>query len=463
MQDKKTNPNTENVYNPSSPALEQFNAKQLMEIFSVSGTSVFNGYYDEDDVRDWNSPVDRAKIVNDMRRKSVAIQSGLNILKAPILTTGWSVNGGDEEQRAFIEKQLFGMSQRTWQEFLNELLNYLEFGFSLFEIIFKKTNDGKIGLYDLAPRIQESIQNFRTQDGNAGVTQLVYGDIQLDTEKGSASIVSIPLQKLLIFTNNKEGDNLMGSSILRSARMHYDMIQIIYRISAISAERFGVGIPIIKFPNGMGAEEKESAEEMGRNLKGNEKGYIALSEDWTIELLMPSGGGKDALIEKLIAHHNRMLLISCMAHSLDLGSGGGGGSYALSENQGSDRMSFAEQKATYIANQINKYVVKKLIDLNWGVQDIYPQLEFEALGIENSKTLADTYKALYDIGIITNDVVMINYIRKIFNLPQLTEEEILVIEQKKLDDEQKKIETEANKEENNIENTIDDVEDQLPT
>lgn len=444
MAEQKTiNENTQNVYNPSSPQLEQFNARQLVEIFGASGTNVFSGYFDEDSVQDWNDPRNRASLVNNMRRKSVAVQSGLDLLKAPILTTNWSVSGGKDEQREFIEQQLFGMTQRTWQEFLSESLNYLEFGFSIFEIIFQKTKDGKIGLYDLAPRIQQSIEKFRTEDNNAGVTQLIYGDIQpADYDVSSASMVSIPLQKLLIFTHKKEGDNLMGTSILRPARMHFDMLQVLYRISAISAERFGVGIPIIKFPTGNGADEKAKAEEMGRNLKGNEKGYIALSEDWTIELLMPSGSGKDALMEKLIAHHNRMILVGCMAHSLDLGSQSSG-SYALSETQGGERLSFAEQKATYFANQINKYVIKKLVDLNWGEQEEYPVLQFEALGIENSKTLADTYKVLHDMGMITGDPEMVNYIRAIFNLPKLSDEEILDMEQKKLEAEQKRLEIEA--------------------
>ena len=419
---------TSSVYNPASPDLMELTLDQMTEIFGRSGTEVYSGYYRVDDVVNWNNPYQRAKIVDEMRKQDVAVSSALNLLYAPIMATNWSIQGGDDEQREFIEKQIFGMTQRTWQEFLLEALGYLPFGFYIFEQIYHTLPDGRIGLFDLAPRIPRSIEKFRTQDEQAGITQNLYGDIT--PRSGHGTQVSIPLEKLLIFTNHKEGDDLIGQSVLRGARRHYVIKDRLYLISGMSAERFGMGVPVVTYPLEGGEAEKDKASELGQNLKGNEKGYIAIKEGWKVEILTPSANSLGTMMENLIAHHNRQILMSCLAHSMDLGSNSTG-SYALSSTQQTDLMNFAEQKATYIASQINKYVIKKLIDLNWGVQEEYPELVFEALGVEDDEKMANVYKSLYDMGIIDNDPELTNYIRKIFSLPEIPDEEIAVMIEEK--------------------------------
>ncbi len=422
---------TSSIYNPSSPDLTKLALRDMKEVFGRSGTQVYTGYFETDEVVDWNDTLTRARIVNKMRREFVACQTALNILKAPILSTGWDIVGGDEEQRDFIKKQLFDLSQRTWQELLQEILTYLEFGFSVFEIVLKVNDDGKIGLADLAPRIQESIEKFQMSNGNAGISQQLYGDIV--PNKAQAGYVDIPLQKLVIFTNNKEGDDLIGTSVLRSARMHTVMIDRMYRVQGISAERFGVGIPVVKYPAAGGDKEKATAEELGKYIKANQQTFIATKDDWTVDILTPNGNPLSGMIENSIAHHNRQILLTCMAHALDTGSKGVG-SLALSKTQQFDRLSFAEQKAVYVANQLNKYVVQKLIDLNWGKQEEYPKLVFEPLGAEDTNQLATTFKSLFDMGILdTTNPEHINYVRNIFSLPVLSEEDIMEMEQAKLD------------------------------
>lgn len=431
---------TNSVYNPSSPDLAKLTISDMKKIFGRSGTEVYSGYFETDEVADWNDTLTRARIVNKMRREYVACSSAINILNVPILATNWDIVGGDEEQREFAKQQLFGLTQRTWQELLQEILTYLPFGYAVFEKIFNVTEDGKIGLFDLAPRIQESIEKFRMSNGGAGVQQRLYGDIV--PQQGNATIVDIPLQKLLIFTNNKEGDDLIGMSVLRPARMHTVMIDRMYRVQGISAERFGVGIPIVKYPDAGGDAEKQQAEEMGKYIKANQQTFVAMKSDWDISILTPSGNPLSGMIENSIAHHNRQILLTCMAHALDTGSKGAG-SLALSRTQQFDRLSFAEQKATYIANQLNKYVIKQLIDINFGKQEVYPELTFEPLGAEDSNQLSSTYKTLFDMGVLnTQDPELVNYVRKVFNLPTLTEEQILDMEEARLQEQEAELDAE---------------------
>lgn len=413
---------TSSVYNPSSPELDELTIEEMGEILGRSGTESYDGYFKVDDVVDWNDCYQRSRIVDEMRKQDVAVGSALNLLYAPIMATKWDIVGADEEQVEFLKKQLFDMTQRTWQEFLLEACQFLAFGFYIFEKIYQELPDGKIGLFDLAPRIPRSIEKFRMQDGGAGITQNLYGDIVAhDMVSGQKSI---PLQKLLIFTNQKEGDDLIGQSVIRQARKHYVYKDRLYIVSGMSAERFGMGIPVVTYPDNGGKSEKNKATELGRNIKANQKAYLAIKEGWKVEILTPSTNSLGTMMNDLIAHHNRQILMSCLQHGLDLGSTETG-SFSLSTNQRADGLSFSEQKATYIKDQLNKYVIKPLIDLNWGPQEEYPELIHESLGVEDDKKMAEVYKILYDMGVIDNDPELTNFIRKLFSLPEIPSDEII--------------------------------------
>lgn len=447
--------------NPSDPSLAELTVKEMSKVFGASGTRINSGYFDVDRVFDWNDPYTRARLVNIMRREFVAVSSALGKLKSPILGANWFVSGGEEEHREFIEKNLFDLSQRTWQELLIEIATFLDFGYAIFETIYE-FRDGQIWLKDLAPRIQESIERFETMDSKAGVTQNLFGTNYNENQ------VSIPMSKLLIFTHNKEGDNLMGNSILRGARMHTVYLDRAYKVQGIAIERFGAGIPVVTFPTTGGDEEKQEASDLGESLKVNEQGYIAKQEGWEVEILSPSGSGVDSLIEKGIDHHTRQIFMACLAHGLMTGANGKG-SHALSQTQDKDLNEFAKQKCAYVADQFNKYIIKKLIDLNFGVQEYYPELSFEIDMGETTDQVLGRVKGLVDMGVLQVQRPDENsYIRKSLQAPDLSEERWLEMEDELLQQEDDLLEAELGEEDEPLdeapeldESDDEDLEDSL--
>lgn len=395
---------------------------QLDHIYGDSGTTRYSGYFDTDENVLWRDDT-RADTVDKMRKTDGAVAALLRSIKAPILSTEWEVFSYDdsplgEQIRLDIEQQVF---KGDWFSFLRESLCFLEFGFYVFEKVWKIEN-GKVVLDYLAPRIPHSIDRWQIQGKNGQWARGIVQYIETDEFSGLASI-EIPEKKLLILTNDKEGDNYAGESILRACYPHWRYKEMLYRISAIAADRFGVGTPAVYLPQDYGADDKNAANEMGENMRSSDKGYITLPFGYDAKILTPGNGGILGNIESMIEHHNRMILTSVLTQFLGLG-GENSGSYALSEDQSSFFLRFVEDKARYFATAYNQQVIKDIVDYNYGEQEWYPELRFSPIGTKSIENLANTYKALVDSGLLEVDADVKKWIRTAFNLPEMTDADV---------------------------------------
>lgn len=406
-------------------------SKVLPFVIGDSGNQRYGGYFQDEPNAAWRDDK-RIDNVEEMRRSDATVKALLNALKAPILATSWDIapadsNPEEEEIAEFCRNNLFGMV-RTWKEFLREALTYFDFGFAVFEECWK-FRENRIWLDDLAPRIQASIQKWKLTDGRRGVVQLIYTD---ETDKGTAEI---PMIKLLVLTNDKEGDDPTGQSVLRPAWKHYYIKDKLYRIGAVSSERYGVGIPMITLPPSAGETESDKAYEMGQQIRSNEKSVIVRpNKDWEVTILVPPGQPQQAQMQELIQHHDRQIIMAGLAGFLGLGSDATG-SYALSKDQSSFFLKHVEDKAAYVAEQITKQVIHRLVELNYGKRAKYPQLTYGPLGDIDYAEYSTMLLTLVNAGLLDKDSTVKQFTRKAFKLPELTSEQIEEMEAAELEKE----------------------------
>lgn len=398
--------------------------KELYKRMGDSGTERYSGYFMEEPNAQWRDEA-RVDNVETMRRTDGTVKQILTALKAPLLSANWftaidSKDKTDLEIREWAEQNRLKMN-RTWKSFLRESLTYLDFGYSVFEKIYKKGEDGKIWLMDLEPRIQRSIQSWQLIDGRRGVVQ------QITTNEAEELDVEIPLSKLFVLTNDMEGDDITGQSVLRPAYKHFYIKDKLYRISAISAERFGVGVLKVTLPEGFGTEEKSEAEELAKNFKANEESRIIVPSGWEIDIVTPQGNPEASSIESLISHHDRMIAVSIMAGFLNLGSSSTG-SFALSKDQSSFFLKHIEDKAGYIAEEFTRQVLNPLIELNFGKRKIMPYLTFSKLGDIDFGEYADSITKLLNAGAVNMNAKVKQYLHKTFSLPEISNEEMEILE-----------------------------------
>jgi len=415
---------------------------QLEKIYGDSGTTRYSGYFDTDENILWKDDT-RAATVDLMRKTDAAVSAALKALKAPILGTQWEVFTYDdspqgEKIRKDVEDQIFNMS-RSWYDMIREALCFMEFGHYAFEKVWAIEN-GKVVLKNLAARIPQSIERWQIKNADGTYSR---GIVQyIETDEFDNNQIEIPLQKLFILTNDMEGDNMAGESILRAAYGNWKYKDMLARVSGIAADRFGVGIPLIKLPEESGKPEKEKGNEMGEQMRASEGGYLTLPHGWDAEILEMKGSGVINAIESLMEFHNRMILTSMHVQFLGLG-GENSGSYALSDDQSSFFLRLVDDKARYFATEFSNQVIKDIVDYNYGTQEWYPELRYSPIGEKDLKTQAETYKVLSEAGLITIDEELKKWVRPTFKLPELQDSQTgdEEIEVKKEEEEEEETET----------------------
>lgn len=363
--------------------------------------------------RDYNSELVGSKgvrIYDEMRLGDATVKASLMAIFLPILSARWYVEAGEDSRQGkkiaeWVEDELKNKGTRTWQETLSTILLYLVYGRMPFELVFEFREDGSIGLRKLSPRWPDTIYSWVMENGQAGITQ--------QTVSGT---YNIPMDKLVIFVNQKEGDNWEGMSILRSAYKHWYIKDKLYLIDAISAERQGLGIPYAKYPTGTSDKIKDEVEELLQNMRANEKAYM-MWEGLNVEVgFMDMKAGQVKNLMPVIQHHDRQITKNVLAQFLELGATGMG-SYALSADQSRLFLLSIESVANYVSDVVNKYVIKKLVDYNFDVED-YPQLRVEKIGTVNGNELSTTLQRLLQTGIIKPTVEDETWVRDVLDLPE---------------------------------------------
>lgn len=384
----------------------------------ATGTTNFQGIIDTDEYVNDLSGSTLYTTVDKMRWSDASVQAALLMCELPICSAEWDIEAAsnetqDEEIAEFVRNNLFNDLIIPWGDIIRQILLMLPYGSMVFEVVYKLTDDGKIGWRKWAPRLPKTIQRWNV-DKNGELESIE----QSTYKNGIYQTVIIPAEKLMVFVHRREGDNYRGTSILRQAYKHWFFRDKYYKIDAVATERAGIGIPKIKLPDGFTDDDYENAKKVGENLRGHEKAYVIYKDGWEVEMMdMKSGTNKSA--KEMLEHHTREILKSVLVQFIDLGSSNTG-SYALAKDQSKLFLIALDAIGKQIEDVINQEI-KKLVDYNWNVED-YPKLTHSDLGIKDVEELSNAIQKLSLAGVITSDPHLEDYMRKVLKLPEKPEE-----------------------------------------
>ena len=406
-----------------------------------TGLEVFGGIITgdlADHNRDWLDQ-ERYKTVDYMRRGDATVAATLQAVTLPILAAGTKIVTTDRkdveapvdpvvvEAGEFINDLLFSNSHMSqpWGQFLREALQlHLAYGHYPFEKVFMEVVgggrwDGAIGWRKFAPRHPSTIEKwiFDKNGGKLGIEQLVTSEASTSSGKS----VFIPIEKLLVFTNQEEAGNPLGLSIFRPAFKHWKYKDGFYAVQAIAIERQGAGVPYAQHPQGTQPDELDKAEEMLQNIQAHEQSYFLFAEDWEVGFL--NMGSQTTLNPAdAIEHHDMMIAKSVLAGFMQLPQDSQG-SFALSENQTDFFNHAITATSNYIADIVNRHAIPQIVDMNWPGLDVYPRLQFDRIGhLSLDRTLGAITEAVKD-GVLTPDLNLENRVRDLLNLPPIEEED----------------------------------------
>lgn len=384
-----------------------------------SGTNIFKGIINEEYVSDLSGS--RAmKTYDEMRKSDATVKAALGAVQLPIRRAKWFVNPASEEDidreiADFISSALFEYQGLAWDDFLRQALLSTAYGVMVFEKVFDvRTVNGRpmIVWKKFAPRLPNTITAWELSDGSEGIKQTTL-------QGGEAEI---PLEKLLVFNNEKEGDNWWGIALLRPAYKHWYIKTNLEKIDAIAHERQGLGVPSVELDDNASEADVLQAETILSNMRAHEKGYLIERKNMKVEFKdMKSSSTKDPA--RAIDYHNRQITLAVLAQFLMLGSGASG-SYALSKDHSELFLQALEAVASSIADVINKYAIPQLVDLNYDNVSIYPKLDFAGISRTDVDALSVAYQRLVQSGGIKPIEADEVYLRKIMGLPEREEEDM---------------------------------------
>ncbi len=111
-----------------------------------------------------------------------------------------------------------------------------------------------------------------------------------------------------------------------------------------------------------------------------------------------------------------------LANFLELGMGGGGGSFALSNDLSDFFLAGIDHIATLIEGPINRCLIPQLIQMNRGQREKYPRLKHSGISDKAGKELAEVLKLLADARVIVPDNPLEANVRHRFQLPRSSTE-----------------------------------------
>jgi len=318
----------------------------------------------------------------------------------------------------------------SWQDTLTDICSMLYMGWSGLELCYKlrrgeqenpgessQYSDGKIGWRKWAPRAQNTL--YRWLFNASGE---VSGFVQQDPYSEGRGMVSLPIEKLLLFYPTTTKQNPEGYSLLRNAYVPYYHKKHIVQIQGIGIERDLAGLPVayvppdILAPNAPPAKVamRDAMKQLVTHVRRDEREGIIFplqydehgNQLYKLELLH-TGGTRQFNTVEIISQKNTEMALALLTDLLLLGHEGVG-SFALADQ----KWEFLGQVVTAVQRAIlapiNRHAIPRLWRLNGFPMELKPVLrhgEIQAVDLkELGQFLTDMARAGLSIDDLENEV-----------------------------------------------------------
>lgn len=330
----------------------------------------------------------------------------------------------------FLQSVLDDMDH-SLDDHISEALSYLTYGFSWFEVVYKrregdfrspkknsKFEDGRIGIKKIAIRAPWTVEEFEV-DQNTGEVLGMYQEAAWGKRPAM-----IPIEKSVYYRTTSLNNDPSGRSVLRNAYTSYQYLNKIQSYEAIAIERELHGVPVGRMPaEYMSADASTDQanlrgqfERILRDLKNNEQGYALLPSDLYVDAdgkptaqrlmdieLITANGSRSIDIDPVIKRYQHDIARSLMAEFLMLGSGSG--SYALSKTKTDLFLRSLESYINTIVDVLNKQLVERLWQLNGLDWATMPKLVAGDVAPHDLREIAAFLRNLNNAGIEVQEQV----------------------------------------------------------
>ena len=394
------------------------------KFLGTTGTILMSGILSDSDIEDntaW-TPDQSDETVRKMIRSDPVIRASLLSIKLPIQGAAWRIEPASDDNvdikiAETVEANLADNPFMTYQDFIRDLLRYLEFGFAVFEKVYipTETEFGPKLFWNMQYLKPETIEYFHV-DTNSQLETIE----QMGYTPGGGKYITpkIPIEKILHISYDQEGHYYRGRSLLRSAYRSWKMKDHMLKVAAIRAERWGAGIPKGKL---LGTGSESDLRAALKDLRANEQGYVIQTKGYEIELMNMSGNAGLNLKEEIM-FHNDEINSNILRDFMSLGKSGVG-SFALGKTDADFFMLSLDSVANHVEDILNEGKermnhIKQFVNMNFPNVKKYPKFRIERIRLSNMTMIADALQKLSGIYPGLTGEQEEDFVREILGLPE---------------------------------------------
>ena len=328
-----------------------------------------------------------------------------------------------KEIAAFVRDNLFGglefrtstgaWATQNWDDVVRNALLMLDFGCAAHEDVWA-VDGSRVRLRKLAARLPLTFYRWHTElDGETLVALEQYG-----YRGGRYLNVTLPAEKIALFTYNQEGANFWGTALLRYMYPHWYVKSNLYRMDSIACERNALGIPVWKLAPGFSKEDRDAAYNFVTQLAAHESaGAVEPPGDPATGLRIVGVEGRVRDILPSIQHHNVMISRAALALFMDLGVAQHG-SRALGEQHGDFFLLSLQNLADQVAAVITNTSVRRLVEFNFGEDAPAPRLIAANVQARGLGEIVDALTKFAQTGLVVSEDNLRRFIRQELALPE---------------------------------------------
>lgn len=364
------------------------------------------------------------------------LAAGLHAIDTVIRGVDWTVMPAkaDENEEPspeaveiadWVREMLLETGAQAWTDFVSEALSFCEFGYSLFEIIYERRDDGRIGVKDIQPRPQESVSGWVFDEN-----QVLQAVKQTDPATGVEAVM--PLEKCLHFVLKPRKRNPEGQSLIRAGYSSWKRMERLKLIEDIGIERDLTGVPVMYIPAAVlnNAELKATYAKLVRDVRFNEQAGVLLPSDpWRDEKGQIIAGSRAYELSLLSSNNTRSVQLQPVLDRCEaemgrllltdfLLLGGGRGAYALSKDKTDLFQRSVKALLSVIAGVANPKLIGRVCTLNGIGKELWPSIKAGDPSPEDLAALAGYVSTLASAGAeLFPDPALENELRQRGQLP----------------------------------------------
>lgn len=343
----------------------------------------------------------------------------LSVLRLPTEILPASAFTQDQEIAKFVEAQFEAMDT-PWHQFLWGILDAANVGYSIGEINYRPIDRGewagKIGWSTVKSKDPYAFTFRIAMNGDVEAIVQRFGSAMAprgrDAISPSSAMYEFPPYKFIVSSFQPLYANPYGNSDLRAAYRAYFIKDWAWKFRAIFMEKWGSPTVVGSFPNGTSEARRQQLEEVLESIQ--QETTLTIPEDLKIELIRVATTGNITEYERAISDLNKEILVGLLGSFLAVEEGKRTGARSQGQVHLWIAKLFIEALVYTVQEDINRQMIRRLVDMNYPNVEKYPKLKFELSRVEELLTEMELDTGLQLMGMpIDADYVAKKYGRPV--------------------------------------------------